>query len=165
MEANEFLDFNHATQQFTGLLGGMGPDLRRPEPAGHPRHRGGQRGPAVPAAIRHGAPVDALRNVEIMPHSTHRNKSDPEFGVESIREHYKFGRIRLPYKRNSRASSARMKLINELTTYPHGRTDDCVMADWFWEWNLPRIYSPRRPRARVAPVVGQDRPRSTSTGE
>jgi hypothetical protein len=88
------------------------------------------------------------RNIEIIGHNTHRNKSDPDFGVESIREHYKFGRKRLPYKRDSDGFICSMKLINELTTYPHGKTDDCVMADWFGEWNLPRIYSPQEAEGR-----------------
>jgi hypothetical protein len=84
----------------------------------------------------------AKRGVEIVPHSTHRNKSDPEFGVESIRQHYQFGSVRLPYKRDSEGWICSTRLINEVTHYPHGRTDDIVMAHWFLEWNLPRIYSP-----------------------
>jgi len=32
-----------------------------------------------------------------------------------------------------------MPLIDEVTKYPHGRTDDCVMAQWFFEWNLPDV--------------------------
>ena len=84
----------------------------------------------------------ALRGVEIVPHDTHRNKSDPELGVDSIRQHYQFGRVRLPYKRDSDGFILTRRLIAEVTTYPHGRTDDIVMAHWFLEWNLPRIYSP-----------------------
>ena len=45
------------------------------------------------------------------------------------------------------------KLIDELTTYPHGRTDDCVMADWFQEWNLPKIYSPEPGRGQAVATV------------
>ena len=142
MEANEFLDYNHATSRFTGLLEewyqtsvDLGLILSHVIVEDN-------------AAQRFLLQYDTVhqwmsrRNVEIIPHSTHRNKSDSEFGVESIREHYKYGRKRLPYKRNSDGFIASMKLINELTTYPHGRTDDCVMADWFGEWNLPKIYSP-----------------------
>jgi hypothetical protein len=84
----------------------------------------------------------ALRGVEIISHDTHRNKSDEEFGVWSIRQHYRFGRIRLPWKRNSQGFIMSRLLRSEVTTYPHGRTDDIVMAHWFLEWNLPRIYSP-----------------------
>jgi hypothetical protein len=36
-----------------------------------------------------------------------------------------------------------MALIKEVTEYPHSRTDDCVMAEWFFEWNLPSIYLPQ----------------------
>ena len=34
--------------------------------------------------------------------------------------------------------------------YPGGRTDDLVMANWFFEWNLPRIYTPPRVHAPQA---------------
>jgi hypothetical protein len=142
MEANEFLDFNHATQRFTGLLEEWwqtSTDLQIPLTHVIVEDNAAQRFLLQYDTVRQWM---GRRNVEIIPHSTHRNKSDPEFGVESIREHYKFGRKRLPFKRNSDGFIASMKLINELTTYPHGRTDDCVMADWFGEWNLPRIYAP-----------------------
>lgn len=140
MDANDFLDFNHATQQFTGLLNewvktsvDMGLPVTHVIVEDNAAQRFLLQYDTVHQWMRH-------RNVEIIPHSTHRNKSDPEFGVESIREHYKFGRKRLPYKHGS--SSPVQYLITELTTYPHGRTDDCVMADWFGEWNLPKIYAP-----------------------
>ena len=84
----------------------------------------------------------ALNGVEIVPHSTHRNKADAEYGVESIRQHYKFGRVRLPYKRNSDGFNKSRRLIDEVTRYPNGRTDDLVMSHWFLEWQLPHIYTP-----------------------
>lgn len=142
MEANEFLDFNMATQVFTGVL-----------PEWHETSIG-LNIPITHVIVEQNAAQRFLlqydivhqwlrtRNVEVIPHNTHRNKSDPELGVETIREHYKYGRVRLPYKRNSHGFNCSMNLIDELTTYPHGRTDDCVMANWFLEWNLPRIYSP-----------------------
>ena len=140
MEANEFLDFNHATQRFTGLLNEwVQTSVELFLPVTHVIVEDN-------AAQRFLLQYDTVhqwmrqRNVEIIPHSTHRNKSDPELGVESIREHYKFGRKRLPFKNGMSGPVAH--LINELTTYPHGRTDDCVMADWFGEWNLPKIYAP-----------------------
>ena len=142
MEANEFLDFNHATRQFTGVLEEWiqtSVDLGVPITHVIVEDNAAQRFLLQYDTVHQWM---ARRNVEIIPHSTHRNKSDPEFGVQSIREHYKFGRKRLPYKRNSAGWVCSTKLIDELTTYPHGRTDDCVMADWFGEWNLPKIYSP-----------------------
>ena len=82
----------------------------------------------------------AARNVEILPHNTGRNKSDEDLGVTTISEHYKFGRVRLPGRGDGKTRS--LKLIDEVTTYPHGRTDDCVMAHWFFEWNLPNLDLP-----------------------
>jgi hypothetical protein len=146
MEANEFLDFNQATQRFTGLLEEWyqtSTDLGIPLTHVIVEDNAAQR-----FLLQYQVTKDwmARRSVEVIGHSTHRNKSDPELGVESIREHYKFGRKRLPFKNGT--SSAVGYLITELTTYPHGKTDDCVMADWFGEWNLPRIYSPTEAEGR-----------------
>ena len=93
-----------------------------------------------------------LYNVEIIPHTTSKNKSDADYGVWTIRHHYEFGRVRLPYKDRTEGKAKTMRLVNELVRYPNGRTDDLVMANWFFEWQLPRIFSPRRP-----PML-QDRP-------
>ena len=85
-----------------------------------------------------------LNGTEIVPHSTSRNKIDDEFGVWSIRHHYEFGRVRLPWKPNSEGKAKSLRLINELVRYPGGRTSDLVMANWFFEWQLPRIWAPQR---------------------
>jgi hypothetical protein len=81
--------------------------------------------------------------VTILPHSTARNKSDEDFGVWTIRHHYEFGRVRLPWKERTEGRAKSLRLINELVRYPNGRTDDLVMANWFLEWQLPHIYRPR----------------------
>ena len=60
--------------------------------------------------------------------------------------------MRLPWKDRTDGKARTLRLINELVRYPNGRTDDLVMANWFFEWNLPRIFNPRR-----APIK-QDRP-------
>ena len=82
-----------------------------------------------------------IRGVEIIGHNTNRNKADAELGVTTISQHYRFGRVRLMGKGEGKVRS--MKLIDEVTRYPHGRTDDCVMAQWFFEWNLPNLYAPK----------------------
>src|SRR5579872_1605082 len=71
----------------------------------------------------------AARGVTIIPHSTNRNKTDDEYGVQMIAPHWEFGRIRLPFKRGF--NSPVRYLIDEVTTWPNGRTDNCVMAEWF----------------------------------
>lgn len=82
-----------------------------------------------------------LHGVNILPHTTGVNKSDPELGVPSIREHYKYGRIRLPGAEDIRRDV--MHLVNESCRYSlKGKqvgTDDTVMAHWFLEWNLPKL--------------------------
>jgi hypothetical protein len=82
----------------------------------------------------------SLNNVDILPHTTSRNKSDKDYGVETLAPHWRFGRVRLPGKGEGKVIS--MRLVDEVTKYPHGRTDDCVMAEWFFEWNLPNLDAP-----------------------
>ena len=83
-----------------------------------------------------------IHSVEIIPHNTNSvNKMDTQLGVTVLQSHYRFGRVRLPGKGEGKTCS--MKLIDEVTRYPYGtRTDDCVMAQWFLEWNLPNLYLP-----------------------
>lgn len=78
-----------------------------------------------------------INSVDIIAHTTTRNKSDADFGVHTLAPHYRYGRVRLPGRGEGRQVATH--LINEVTRYPHGRTDDCVMAEWFFEWNLPDL--------------------------
>jgi hypothetical protein len=142
MEAGDFLDYNPATRKFTGLLDEWvttSHDLGWPISHVIVEDNAAQRFLLQYQTVHQWI---ALRGVEILPHSTHRNKSDPEYGVETIAQHYQYGRIRLPNKRNTQAVEMSKYLIREVTNYPYGNTDDCVMAHWFLEWNLPKIYSP-----------------------
>ena len=82
----------------------------------------------------------SLNDVDILPHTTTRNKSDADYGVETLAPHWRFGRVRLPGAGDGKVIS--MRLVDEITKYPHGRTDDCVMAEWFFEWNLPNLDAP-----------------------
>ncbi len=52
------------------------------------------------------------------------------------------GRVRLPGKQNNPGRMAAMKLVDEVTKWPEGNTDDCVMAQWFFEYQLPNIHTP-----------------------
>ena len=149
MQADEFLDFNYSQGQHTGLL----EEWRKTSvELGYPithvivEDNAAQRFLLQYDHVRRWM---ALHSIEIIPHSTHRNKSDAEYGVETIAQHYQFGRVRLPYKRNSQGWYLSQRLIDEVTHYPHGRTDDIVMAHWFLEWNLPRIYSPEEDDGKV----------------
>ena len=79
--------------------------------------------------------------VEIIPHTTGLNKADPNYGVWVMSSLYRLGKVRLPMKHGD-AAVASLKLIEEAIVYDHGRTDDCIMAQWMGEWNLPNLIVP-----------------------
>jgi hypothetical protein len=87
------------------------------------------------------------RGVHIIGHETGRNKSDPEYGVWALGPLWRDGLVRLP-NNGGAAHLASMKLVDEVTRYPSATTDDCVMAQWFLEWNLPRLGFQAAPPAR-----------------
>ena len=77
--------------------------------------------------------------IAFLPHSTHRNKNDPGYGVGSLGKVWRYGLVRLPGKINDPGRTMALKLVDEVQKYPGGTTDDCVMAHWFHELALPRI--------------------------
>ncbi|MBA3622366.1 MAG: hypothetical protein H0W51_08635 [Euzebyales bacterium] len=79
-------------------------------------------------------------SVDLIPHSTHMNKLDPEYGVQSVAPHFKYGRVRLPWKPGM-ARRTTKPLTDELTKWPEGATEDQVMAYWFLEFHLPNLYT------------------------
>lgn len=154
MDAPEFLDYDHDRGAFTGLM-----------------ETWQQRSVALGAPISHWI-VEAnaaqkfllqydhvrrwqqLRRATIVSHTTvSHNKDSDDFGIQTIKTHYRFGRVRLPGKHVVDGGSlpgraASMHLVNEVTRWPDGHTtDDCVMAHWFLEWNLPRLF-PKTPTAQ-----------------
>jgi hypothetical protein len=60
---------------------------------------------------------------------------------------WRVGRVRLPGKQRTEARPHSLLLVNEVTRWnPEGtgaRTDDCVMAQWFLEHNLEKLYVPQ----------------------
>ena len=62
--------------------------------------------------------------------------------------------MRLPGKQNGEARYTSLKLVDEVTRYPQSTTDDCVMSEWMFEWNLPILYTPpamRNPEREKVP--------------
>jgi len=141
MEAPEFLEFNVTEARFTGVMEEwqqLSEGIGFPIQAWVIEQNAAQR---FMLQYDHVKRWQAFRGVQIIPHNTTSNKSDPAYGVTTISQHYKFGRVRLMGKGEGKTRS--MKLIDEVTRYPKGRTDDCVMAQWFFEWNLPHLYMPK----------------------
>ena len=69
-------------------------------------------------------------------HETSNNKTDPEFGVETLGPRYKQGLVNLPYSDQSLKTRV---VVNEFKTelmeYPDGLTTDMVMGHWFLHFN------------------------------
>lgn len=94
--------------------------------------------------IRHVQRWATKHQVSIIGHETHRNKSDPKLGVQTIGQIWRYGLVRLPGNPQNPGRVAALKLVDEVTRYPGGNTDDQVLAQWFGEWNLPTITIPDR---------------------
>jgi hypothetical protein len=80
--------------------------------------------------------------VTFVPHTTSVNKADPKYGVESIGDLFRQGRVRIPYE----SPTSRLKatdLIDELLRYPDGKTTDLVMSTWFHTLAVNNHFSPR----------------------
>ena len=79
-------------------------------------------------------------DTQIVRHNTGLNKVDPGLGVSMLSMLYRQGRVRLPGYKDARIAS--YKLVDEVTRYPKGSTDDEVIAQWMGEWQLSKLYSP-----------------------
>lgn len=94
--------------------------------------------------IRHVQRWATANRVSIIGHETHRNKADPKLGIQTIGSLYEYGLVRLPGRPTDPGRVAALKLVDEVTRYPGGSTDDQVLAHWFLEWNLPQLDTPDR---------------------
>ena len=88
--------------------------------------------------------------VRFVPHTTGVNKSDPKFGVESIGDLFRQGKIRIPYA-DIVARKMVEPLITELLAYPDGDTDDLVMSTWFQALAVNTLYTPRQKKLYKMP--------------
>ena len=143
MEASKFLDYNIHDGKYTGVMEEW---QNLSESMGYPIQYWIVESNAAQRFMLQYDYVKQwrqMRSVEIIPHNTNGiNKSDEALGVTVLQPHYRFGRVRLPGRGEGKVRS--MKLIDEVTKYPNGsRTDDCVMAQWFLEWNIPNLYIPK----------------------
>jgi hypothetical protein len=161
MDAPDFLDFNINERQFFGIMEDW---QRRSKTLGYPistwvvENNAAQR---FMLQYDHVKRWQALHGVHVVGHSTTaRNKLDAEYGVQMLANLYRFGNVRLPGLNTIRSDTglkdpgryASMKLIEEVTKYDGtgATTDDCIMAQWFFEYhlqNLIRARAEKQPRA------------------
>lgn len=144
MEASDFLDWNNARQEFVGLMESW---QRRSLALGVPiSHWVVEQNAAQRFMLQYEHVTRWMQKwgVAIIPHDTYGNKSDPKLGVGAIAPHWHYGRVRLPGRPFDKGRLMALKLVDEVTHYPDWATDDCVMAQWFFEWRLPWLYRERR---------------------
>lgn len=87
----------------------------------------------------------ALHKVNVVPHTTHRNKIDETLGVEALLPPlWRTGQIRLPTMRDNWKTLA---FLDEMTTWTRDkkRGTDLVMAHWFAELHAPSLTGVKPP--------------------
>jgi len=84
-----------------------------------------------------------VTGVMILPHTTHANKNDPKYGLESIGDLFRQGRIRIPW-RDIVSRGRSQNLIDEAVRYPDHDTTDLVMSTWFGKLAVENHYTPRQ---------------------
>ena len=142
MDAPDFLDWNHYDKKFTGLLEDWRIEaLEQGHPITHLIVEAN-------AAQRFMMQYDHFRRwmsqhgIQVTAHQTNRNKSDEEYGVQTLAPIYRDGRVRLPGNALDGSRVRMNSLVKEVTSWPNGSTDDCVMAHWFLVWNAPYLFAP-----------------------
>ncbi len=134
MDSPDFLDWNQNQGQFYGVMHDW--QLRSKDLGVPITHWIVENNAAQRFILQH----DHVRrwqrnqNVQIIAHSTHRNKTDPDFGLQMLKNLYRYGQIRLPGRGAGRLGA--LKLVDEVTRYPQTSTDDCLMAQWFGEFAI-----------------------------
>lgn len=100
-----------------------------------------------------------LHGVRFLPHTTTAlNKNSEELGVQALLPGiWERGLVRLPGANGSKGRMVSMRLVDEVTTYPHSRTTDCLMAQWFAELHLPELLKFKRRHTSNTPQA-QPRP-------
>jgi hypothetical protein len=144
MEAPDFLDWDYNAGCFTGVMEDWQDRSERLNaPISHWVFEANAAQRFV-LQFDHAKRWQRKRGVNVIPHQTHRNKTDEDYGVQTIAPHWQYGRVRLPGKQNNRGRMAAMKLVDEVTKeWPRATgTTDCLMAEWFFEFTLPSIYAP-----------------------
>jgi hypothetical protein len=137
MDAPDFLDWYDSTRSFGGVMQSW---QERSVALGVPiTHWVVERNAAQRFLLQydHVRRWQRFHAVEIIGHDTGMNKSSEEFGVQMLKNLWRFGQVRLPGRNDARHVS--LKLVDEVTRWPNGGSDDCVMAEWFFEFRLPQL--------------------------
>jgi hypothetical protein len=83
----------------------------------------------------------AQRSCALVAHSTTIKKNDQDYGVQSLRNLFEFGKIRLPGRGEHEHLN---EFLNQCYAFPAGKYNDLVMSAWFLEAQWVNISSPIR---------------------
>jgi hypothetical protein len=104
--------------------------------------------------------------VPILPHDTHINKTDPQYGLSALVGPIKAGRYRLPTGITGHEENVVKRLIHEMTHYPAVEDSDLLMAAWFFEHHLAKTWSPRQSQHQLnTPTYLREVQRGIRTGD
>jgi len=81
--------------------------------------------------------------VTFLPHQTGINKNDPKYGLESIGDLFRQGKIRLPWQ-GLTSRNRTNSLVEEAVKYPDFETTDLIMSTWFGKLAVEHHYVPNR---------------------
>jgi len=157
LEAPDFLDYNISSGQFSGILEEW---AQRATKLGRPITDLIMESNAAQKFMNqynYWKVWQARNGIDITPHQTNSsNKTDEEYGVQTVAPHFRHGRVRLPGHRESGSRQAVNQFVKELTEYSSGKksgTDDTVMSFWFLVWNAPNLFD-----SLNLPVYQMERP-------
>ena len=151
LNAEELLGFNVATSEYSGVMEEW---QERSERMGYPishwivEINAAQRFLLAHDFVRR---WQAFNEVNVVPHTTSRNKLDESLGVEALLPPlWRSGSVRLPSMRGNWKTLA---LVDEMCAWTRDKKHgtDTVMAHWFAELHMPQLLSPQAPPRQWRP--------------
>lgn len=148
MDAPDFLDWLDGAKTFVGLANDW--QIRSKE-MGYPISHWIVEANATQKHLmqyEHARRWCAKHSTTFVPHTTtgrvHYTTSSPnaDFGIEMLKNPYRYGQVRLPGHR-VRGRKAAVQLVYEVTHYPETTTTDCMMAQYFLEFRIPMLATPK----------------------
>jgi hypothetical protein len=151
LNAEELLGYNVSTSEYSGVMEEW---QERSERLGYPishwivEINAAQRFLLAHDFVRR---WQALNEVNVVPHTTSRNKLDESLGVEALLPPlWRSGSVRLPSMRGNWKTLA---LVDEMCAWTRDKKHgtDTVMAHWFAELHMPQLLTPQAPPRQWRP--------------
>lgn len=151
LNAEELLGYNVATGEYSGVMEEW---QERSERMGYPithwivEINAAQRFLLAHDFVRR---WQALNKVNVVPHTTSRNKLDESLGVEALLPPlWRSGSVRLP---SMRGNWKTLSIVDEMCAWTRDKKHgtDTVMAHWFAELHMPDLVSPKAPPRQWRP--------------